>query len=302
MRAVIEMSTVSNITTFKYFTIQYHRYVPPTVLCFGVIGNIFNLIIFNRRNLRKNPCATYFFVLAITNLNNLVPGLVPNYLSDAHSVDFLTASIVFCRLRFWIVHTSLALGSWLIVLACVDRYCISSRHATRRHYSSLKNARISVALATLIASTMYIHALVLFTIEKTPVGPICYAQSGTYRVFYDFLFFATFSFTPPILMVIVGLATFYNIIRARETASPQMPLAVSKNMIHLHKKDRQFLKMLLIQLMFTVAFTLPIAIQKLYATLTQYQLKSASRAEAESFAAQAVRTLTQINSGLSFYL
>ena len=160
------MSTVSNISTFKYFTIQYHRYVPPTVLCFGVIGNIFNLIIFNRRNLRKNPCTTYFFVLAITNLNNLVPGVLANYLSDAHSIDLLTASIGFCRLRFWLVHTSLALGTWLIVLAGVDRCCISSRHASRRHFSSLKNVRISVALATLMTSTMYIHVLVLFTIAR----------------------------------------------------------------------------------------------------------------------------------------
>ena len=103
-------------------------------------------------------------------------------------------------------------------------------------------------------------------------------------------------------MVIVGLATFYNIIQARETASPQMSLAASNTINHLYKKDRQLLKMLLIQLMFTVAFTLPIAIQKLYATLTQYLLKSASRAEAESFVTQAVRILTQINSGLSFYL
>jgi hypothetical protein len=262
------MSTVSHMSAFKYFTIQYHRYVLPTVLCFGVIGNILNLIIFSHRNLSKNPCTTYFFVLAITNLNNLLASLLSNYLGDAHGIDVLTATIVFCRLRFWIVHASLALGSWLIFLAGVDRYCISSQHATRRHFSSLKNARISVGLATLIAAVMYSHALVLFTIDKTPAGQICYAQLGTYRVFYDFLFFATFSFTPPILMVMIGLVTFQNIMRARQTISPHMSSAAPNNIIQLHRKYRQFLKMLLIQLMLTVAFTSPIAIQKLYATLT----------------------------------
>jgi hypothetical protein len=299
------MSGVSNISAFKYFNLQYNRIVPPTVFIFGVIGNLFNLIILRRRAFRNNPCTTFLLVLSITNLNNLILGLVPNYLGDAYGIDILTATIVFCRCRFMILHCSLALSSWLIVLAGIDRFCISSRHVNRRNLSTLKNARLSVLVATVICCIVYSHVLVLFTIEKTPLGPVCYAQSGTYRVFYDFLFFATFSFTPPILMIIVGVGTFHNILRARGIVTPQTTAntrASTNNILHIHKKDRQFLKMLLLQLAFTVTLTVPIAVQKLYATFTQNVVKSAGRLEIENFMAQVVRTLTQINSGLSFYL
>ncbi|UJR10969.1 hypothetical protein I4U23_015154 [Adineta vaga] len=244
----------------------------------------------------------YFFILSIAHFNNLTFGLFVNYLGDAHRIDILTTTMFFCRFRFFILHSSLALSSWVIVLAGIDRFCISSRHANRRQFSTLKNARLAAMIATMICCIIYSHVLILFTIEQTPTGPMCYAQSGTYRVFYDFLFLATFSFTPPIIMIIVGLATFHNILQVRSVINPQITASTSNHSLHLQKKDRQYLKMLLIQLAFTVSLTLPIAIQKLYATFTQNQVKSASQLEVESFAAQAVRTLTQINSCLSFYL
>ena len=230
--------------------------------------------------------------------------IFPSY-HDAHGIDILAPTIVFCRLRFFILHCSLALSSWLMVMAGVDRFCISSRHVNRRNLSTLKNARLSVVVSILICFIVYGHVLVLFTVEQTALGPVCYAQSGAYRVFYDFLFFATFSFTPPVLMIIVGLATFHSIVRVRGIINPSMTTNTTippNNILHLHKRDRQFLKMLLIQLVFTVALTLPIAVQKIYATLTQNLVKSTNRLEIENFATQAVRTLTQINSGLTFYL
>ena len=105
-------------------------------------------------------------------------------------------------------------------MAGVDRYCISSRDANRRRFSTLKHARILVALATFICFVLYAHVFVLFGIEQLKSGPYYYAQAGTYRVFYDFMRFATFSFTPSIIMIIVGLATAHNIRRAHKQVLP----------------------------------------------------------------------------------
>ncbi|CAF1239091.1 unnamed protein product [Adineta steineri] len=299
------MASLSNMSAFITFTIQYNRFVPPIIFFFGFIGNILNNITFSSHTLRKNPCATYFFCLAITNLNNLIFGLLLNYLIDAYHIDLITRTLVFCRLRFLILHCSLVLSSWFIVLAGIDRFCVSSRNINRRNFSNLKNVRLLTALAIVVCFALYAHIFVLFTIKQTESGPVCYAESGSYQVFYDFLFFATFSFTPPILMIIVGLATFYNTCHAHSKIKPvsmMSTLTVSSKTIRLRKKDREFVKMLLIQLISTVILTLPIAIQKLYSTFTQQISKSSDRLLVETFFQQFVRTLTHINSGVSFYL
>ena len=97
------MSSTS-MTEFSYFVMQFNRIVPPIIFIFGTIGNLLSIIAFSSRTLRKNPCATYLFGLAIAHLNNLIFGLLLNYLIDAHGIDLLTISIVFCRIRFLILH------------------------------------------------------------------------------------------------------------------------------------------------------------------------------------------------------
>lgn len=127
---------------------------------------------------------------------------------------------------------------------------------------------------------------------------VCYAQSGSYRIFYDFLFFITFSFIPPILTIIVGLATLYNIHRTGRQIGTTTTMTINR----LRKRDHQFIKMLLIQLTSCVILILSIAIQKIYSTLTENIEKSFERLFIEIFFSQFVRTLTHINSAISFYL
>jgi hypothetical protein len=130
----------------------------------------------------------------------------------------------------------MVLSSWLIILAGIDRYCISSRNIHRCRLSSLKHARYSVQLTTLIISAMYSHIFGLFTIEQLTTGPYCYAQAGTYRIFYDFLYFATYSRAPPIVMIIVGLETFHNIHQMRGQIAPMN--TANTNVHQLRKRDR----------------------------------------------------------------
>ena len=101
-------------------------------------------------------------------------------------------------------------------------------------------------------------------------------------------------------MIIVGLATFHNIHQSRAQIDPIV--INDRNINQLRKRDRQLIKMLLIQLIFTVIFTFPIAVQKLYATFTQNIVKSNYQVAAENFVAQLMRVFTFINSSSSFYV
>lgn len=291
------MSTASAVNAIST---QISRYTPFPILALGLFGNIVNMLIFIRPRLLGNPCSTYFFWASITNLNVLFFGLVTRVLSEGFGIDPVSNNLGFCRFRYFILHSSMVLSSWFTILAGVDRYCISSRSITCRQHSNLRSSRLLVALTTLVCFALYSHVFALFTIEQLQSGPSCYAQAGAYRIFYDFFYFATYSFTPPLVMVAVGLATFYNVHHVHRAIQPADQLA--RNARSLKRRDRQLIKMTLVQVLCAILLTLPIAVQKLYVTFTQGTTKSAYQVAIEGLVAQLLRFFVFINCSTSFYL
>src|SRR5205085_2394835 len=152
------------------------------VFLLGVPGNIFSMLVFTRPQLIKNPCSIYFFCAAITNLNGLFFGLFVRFLIDGFGIDPTSYNVGFCRFRYFILHASLSLSSWYIILAGIDRYCLSSRNVNRRRLSNLKYSRYLTAIITFIILAMYSQVLGTFIIEQQKSGPACYAPSGTNRI------------------------------------------------------------------------------------------------------------------------
>ena len=101
-------------------------------------------------------------------------------------------------------------------------------------------------------------------------------------------------------MIIVGLATLHNIHQTRVQVVPSTTNQTNVN--QLKKRDRQLIKMLLIQFIFTIALTSPNAIQKLYSTFTQNVIKDAYRVAIENFLAEIARMFTFINASTSFFV
>jgi hypothetical protein len=60
--------------------------------------------------------------------------------------------------------------------------------------------------------------------------------------------------------------------------------------------------MLLIQFIFTIVLTLPIAIQKLYTTFTRNAIKDSYRLAVENLVAQITRVLAFFNTGVCFFV
>ncbi|CAF3425589.1 unnamed protein product [Rotaria sp. Silwood1] len=71
--------SASSVTAF---TIQFNQITTISIVTFGCIGNIVNILVFTRRRLMKNPCSTHFLCSSIGNLNVLIFGLVSRFLSD----------------------------------------------------------------------------------------------------------------------------------------------------------------------------------------------------------------------------
>jgi hypothetical protein len=288
---------MSNLSSFIGATTQFNRYSPMPVFILGFIGNIFNIIIFTRRSLFKNSCTVYLLLGTCMNMNVLFFGLLIRSLMNGFNIDVIGNSLVLCRLRYMILHPSYTLSSWFLVLASIDRFCITSQNVRLRKFSSLSIARRTSVVASCVCLVMYIHVLGLFEIEQLKSGPYCYAKVGFYRVFYDFLFSTSFSFLPPILMILIGLASVHNIRLAR------IRIVITRTTVsQLNKKDNQLILMLLVQLIATILCTLPNAIQKLYLTFTVNDIKSPFRSAIENLMSQITRQLLYINASMSFYV
>ena len=291
------MSTVSIIKTM---ILDLYRYVGIPVLAFGSLGNMLNIVIFTRPQLVKNPCSTYFFWSSVAGCGVLFCGLFSRILSDGFGLDPSSYNLAFCRCRYFMLHSTMVLPSWFTILAGVDRYCVSSRNAHRRQLSNLRCSRLLVGFTTVLVFALYSHVFGLFVIEQLKNGQSCYAQAGGYRIFYDFFYFATFSFTPPIVMSIVGLATLHNV---RQTHARIGTTEVNNQTSgQLKKRDRQLVKMLLVQVVVTVSLTSPLAVQKLYSTFTQNLVKDSYSVAVESLVTHVVRVLAFTNSAASFYM
>lgn len=290
----------NNVEWIEFVNLQYSRYVPIPIVLLGFVGNLFNIVIFTRRPMNTNPCSIYFLSSSAVNLSVLIFGSIFRCLADGFHFDVVAMHLAFCRLRYYILHCSMVLSPWIVVLAGFDRYCVSSPNIYRRRLSTRRNARHNVFFSIILCLLLFSHVWKYFTIEQLPSGALCYAQSGVYRVFYDILYFTTYSVIPPILMIIVGLGTLHNLHQTRLQVRPQH--CHRKHPLELRKKDRQLIRMLLMQFLVVLFCTLPIAIQKLYLTFTQDVWKSDYRLAIEAFVVQITRQLAFANSSLSFYV
>lgn len=278
---------------------QFNRYTPMPVFVFGLVGNALNMAIFTRPSLRKNACSVYLLSATCANMNVLIFGLLVRSLVEGFDVDLIGASLILCRLRYVILHPSYVLSSWSVVLASLDRYCVSSRHARLRNLSRRSIACATVAIAVCFCLLLFGHILFLFGIEELSSGVYCYAQPGVYRIVYDFLLVGSFNAVPPIFMLVIGIATVRNIYSRRARIDATRPVALPRQ---LNRKDRQLVWLLLVQIAVTIVCTAPHAVLKLYLTFTVSESKSPFRLAIENLLAQITRQLVYINASTSFYL
>ncbi len=199
-----------------------------------------------------------------------------------------------------------ALCSWLIVLACGDRYLCSSTSTSKRAWSSIRVANRLIPLTILLGLIAYIHVPIFFKIVLVPATqkPICYplAPPGTYRIVLSFFNLIYFGLSPSFFMLMFGILTLRNIERSKRLlVVPSTNLETTTNQNN-RKTNRQMLRMLFIQvLMYCVtgsAFSVGMIVTSINPSQPQdvFQLAQANMINA------VVGMLSNNGPCLSFYL
>jgi len=206
--------------------------------------------------------------------------------SLGYNIDPSVTSLVFCRLRLYAGLLFHCLSQFYLILASIDRMLITSRNALTRRRSTHRLGYICVFIGAIFWALFHSHVLIFATIiEIVPHYFICNFQQGieTSFVVYYTIIKETLLLS---LMIIFGLCSINNIRDVRRVrAALNEPVRVTTVPIGSHSpssKDRQFVSMLIMDIIIYALFSFVLAIYFMYQQITQNYVKSSDRIQVEN--------------------
>jgi hypothetical protein len=233
--------------------------------------------------------------MTICNLICLDVGIIPIIFSLDHA-DITTLYPVACKIQFYIRHASFQMMRTYKVLACIDRFALSSMEAKIRSFSQYKIAFRLIIIGGIFWALVVIFFAVVRTIQNGSCGIFNDLYSSIYTIYY--LIFA--GILPPALILLLSILVMRNLKQMRSRVQPTRETGERNT---LRKRDRDLMKMVLVEVMIYVISTLPFSIYLVYQMITTGYVKSKDRKQIESF----INYLTQsflmyLNTALPFYI
>jgi hypothetical protein len=273
---------------FPFLQLQVNRYVIPSIIILGDIGNIFIVILFNRR--RKNSCSTYILWAAVMNSIAITFNVIYT-LYSINQGDPTIYSLIGCKLRPYIPQVFSQTARYLTILVCIDRFILTINHTYFRFINRplvVRYLMISVFIFWLIFLT---HIIIWTTINDGQCN-----QFGVYSIVY-FLYLIIFvCLVPLILKTIFGFLAYYKMKQLHTRVQSISNLTI-------HRRDRELFAMVLAEVIVYLITTLPYPIIIIEMAATNYMgiNKSIERIEMESFLLTVSFALIYLNCSTPFY-
>lgn len=278
---------------------QANRYMSIFIILFGSIGNILNLFIFRRPKHRNNPCALYFFFASVAGLIALYAGLLSRIFAG-FSLDASATTEGLCPLRAFIVWVSTTVSSWFLTFATIDRYCISCRNATRRNLSNLRYAYRTMVIILIGGSAAFAETFYCYVpnLRNSPLS--CYGRDMPCRLYNEITSALLFVVIPSTLMLVFGYATVRNVRLLVMSIAPTARTDATLRTIK--RTDRQLIQMLIVQIVLSIIFNIPLASYRLYLTSILSIPKSSLQSALENLCFQLFYLLSFMTFGMPFYI
>lgn len=258
------------------------------LMSLGTLGCIISLIVFTRKNLRRNPCAMYYVAVNVGNLLLIYASFLPSTLHNAYNIDPSVYSLWVCRCRSYTVILFDALSPIYLIFASIDRVLLTSPNARTRQRSTVRLAYICIICITLSCLAFYSHSFVFADIlQLAPGFFFCYFQLGLYALLMSYYLAIVKGILVPLSMLLLGLWTVRNVRNVgRVVPIPDLSMngtAATGGMRSPHSKDRQLIRILLIDISIYIIFNVMISVVLVYQQMTQHQTKSYVQARIASF-------------------
>jgi hypothetical protein len=186
------------------------------ILLLGTIGNILNVLIFINRTgtFRTSPCSLYFIAIAIINTLHMLHGLPHRILSGGFDIDATVTSLIFCKLRQFLVLSLPFMRNTLSCIATISQFFATSRQIHYRQKNTHKVARLCIIICIIF---WFLHATPYLIIYKIDIvsetnKTRCDAFNKTLKLYTSWFVFNILTYiVPGIIMTAFGYLTLRNV-------------------------------------------------------------------------------------------
>ncbi|UJR19084.1 hypothetical protein I4U23_022215 [Adineta vaga] len=256
-----------SVTNLLYIQREITRYGFSIYLALGLIGNVFNCIMFTRRPYRHTPSSLYLLSLSIFSIMYLMWILVPSIYALYYG-DPQTQSVTYCKMRLYISHVFNLYLRYSVVFASADRYFITRTNVHLRSLSSIKTAIKLLLTMFILCLLIAIHMPILMNIRNGVCGMI-----GIYKLLYAIYQSIVSGLLPIILMSLFSIFTIRSLYQRHHSIQT-----------HIKENDRHLTRMVIVEVIVNVITAIPYSANLLYGALTYFVTnKSVERLEIESF-------------------
>jgi hypothetical protein len=288
---------MSYISPFLYIQQCLTRYGMTTYTTLGNIGLILNIVVFIQPGHRRNSSSLYILAMSFCALIGLnVSNISVIYALD-HS-DIRNSGLVFCQLQVYLRHVFNQMMRTFFVLACADRYAISSNHARIRTFSRYQVAIRLMPSVTLFWLLLGIFPAILYSLENGR----CTIKSGPTSFTFSLYMLFVVGIIPLVCMIMFCILLLNNLKKIRGRVQPVMNVNPPVNQV-LRKRDRDMMRMLLIEIMFYTSTAVPYTVTLIYWSAVQTAIISTEVQQIQSFLAYFTSTfLLSVSNCLSFWI
>jgi hypothetical protein len=272
-------SSTDYISFLKLVTKYLYEFGGPILISVGSVSCILSLIVFTKKDLRKNPCSIYFIAYNVANFILIYSSIFSVSLSLGYGIAPATYNLAYCRYNLYMAILLDVLSSSYLVLASIDRMLVTSLNVHTRQRSTRRLTCICIISVTVCWILFHSHILFSATIEQTaPNNFVCVLPSGINLILHSYYSLIVKAFLIPLFMTIFGLLALKNIRRLRRnTVAPVLTTTGTIVRGHLQprrSKDRQFALMLFIDISTYIIFSFMLSVILMYQQITQYDVKS----------------------------
>jgi hypothetical protein len=260
----------------------------------GNIGNVFIAIIFSRQ--RQSACALYLICSAVGNSVYLTFEGIASILT-LYYPDRTIRTIIFCKMYSYTLNFVGQVPKTMLILACIDRFLITSNRASFRAFSTPKRAKYLIFFSTMFWLLSTIHVPIMMT--------VVYGQcitSGVYATIYSFYSLIFVSLIPTITSAIFGYLTYRNMRQLQNRIQPVVQNIVNAN-ITIQRRDRDLLIIVIAEVVTYVVTTALFPLIQLEMMISGYLIpnKSFQYLQIEIFILNIAYFLLFINCAAPFY-
>jgi hypothetical protein len=287
--------------TLYYISHQLNIYWGLFMFISGIIGDLWNILIFRHYSLRSSSCVAYMLIGSSASLIVIIFSLSDRIVDEGFEIHWTATSIAWCKIRYYIAQCASLTALSCLVLSVIDRLFSTCRQIKWRHLNSVYTAKQTCLFIIIFWMCVCIPTLIYAKpIELSLNNPLCTSSSIIWsRIINYFFNLCCYGIFPWLFMSLFGCLTLKNVRRIHHRRIGPVPSVLLSRMARV---DDQLASMLFLQIIICIISSIPFCTQNLYKNLTKTIDKSEYRQAQEYLCLQIVHLAFYFNYVSTFYV